>query len=84
LIIAGAAVVGAGMLMVLLGFAMGAYGAFCEDSLYGMLYLVFPLYTAYYMVTRFEDLWVWFTCSTIGVVLVALGGALAQWGGLQL
>jgi len=71
-----------GSVMVLLGYGVGAYAAFGEDFLYGFLYLVIPLYTAYYLVTRWEDLWVWFTCSTAGVVLVLLGIELARWGGV--
>ena len=71
-----------GMLMVLAGFGVGAYGAFHEDSLYGFLYLVIPLYTAYYMLTRWDDLWVWFACSTAGAGLVLLGAVIIEWGGL--
>ena len=58
--------------MVLVGFGAGAYGAFREDVLYGFLYLAIPLYTAYYIVTRWDDLWTWFACSTLGVGLVLL------------
>jgi hypothetical protein len=71
-----------GSAMVLVGYGVGAYAAFGEDFLYGLLYVVVPLYTAYHIVTRWEDLWVWFTCSTVGVVLILLGAELARWGGL--
>ena len=71
-----------GSTMVLVGYFAGAYGAFSEDFLYGFLYLVIPLYTAYYLVTRWEDLWVWFTCSTAGVAFVLLGARMARWSGL--
>lgn len=70
-----------GSLMVLLGYGAGAYGAFHEDLLYGLLYLSIPLYTAYYMVTRWEDLWAWLTCSTVGVGLILLGTELIRWAG---
>jgi hypothetical protein len=70
-----------GMLLILIGYLAGAYGAFSEDSLYGFFYLVFPLYTAYYMVTRWEDLWVWLVCSTVGVGLAMIGIEIAQWAG---
>jgi hypothetical protein len=70
-----------GSLMILAGYAAGAYGAFHEDLLYGLLYLAVPLYTAYYMITRWEDLWIWLTCSTIGVGLVLLGTELIRWAG---
>ena len=80
-LIAGCALMALGMVMVLVGFVAGAYGAFHEDSLYGFLYLAIPLYTTYYMLTRWDDLWVWFACSTAGVGLVLLGAEMVQWGG---
>ncbi len=81
-LIAACALMVLGSAMVLVGYGVGAYAAFGEDFLYGFLYLVIPLYTAYYIVTRWEDLWVWFTCSTAGVVLVLLGIELARWNGV--
>ena len=57
---------GVGGLLVPVGYFAGAYGAFCEDVLYGFLYLAIPLYAGYYLVTRWEDLWIWLTCSTRG------------------
>src|SRR5205814_432837 len=77
-LIAGCALMAVGSAMVLLGYAVGAYAAFREDFLYGLLYLGIPLYTAYYLVTRWDDLWVWFGCSTAGVALVWLGTELAR------
>jgi hypothetical protein len=82
LLIAACIVIALGCVMILVGYAAGAYGAFSEDFLYGFLYLVIPLYTAYYMVTRWEDLWVWFLCMTSGVGLVLLGIEMARWGGI--
>jgi hypothetical protein len=70
-----------GSLMVLVGFGAGAYGAFREDFLYGFLYMAIPLYTAYYLVTRWDDLWPWFACSTLGVGLVLLGTEMLRWSG---
>ena len=71
-----------GCAMILVGFGVGAYGTFSEDFLYGFLYLVIPFYTAYYMVTRWDDLWVWFACMTSGVGLVLVGIEMARWGGV--
>src|SRR5271157_3662195 len=45
-----------GGILVPLAYFAGAYGAFSEDALYGLLYITIPLYTAYYLVTRWEDL----------------------------
>jgi hypothetical protein len=81
-VVAGSAMLILGSAMVMLGYAAGAYGAFCEDFLYGFLYLVIPLYTAYYLVTRWEDLWRWFACSTTGVGLVLFGTQLLRWSGV--
>jgi hypothetical protein len=83
-IIAACVLMGLGSLMILVGYIAGAYGAFHEDFLYGFLYLVIPLYTAYYMVTRWDDLWVWLACSTAGVGLVVVGTELARWGGVTI
>ena len=69
-----------GMLVPVAYFA-GAYGAFSEDVLYGLLYIMFPLYTAYYLVTRWEDLWIWITCATVGVGLVLIGTEMVRWAG---
>src|SRR4051812_49600395 len=44
-----------GSLMMLGGYCVGLYAAFQEDSLYGCLYLIIPLYTAYYIITRWDD-----------------------------
>ena len=82
LLIAACTLIVLGCAMILTGFAVGAYGAFSEDVLYGLLYLGIPLYTAYYMVTRWDDLWFWFACMTAGVGIVLLGIEMARWGGV--
>ena len=71
-----------GAILVLVGYFAGAYGAFSEDFLYGFFYLVFPIYTAYYIATRWDDLWVWFTCSTVGVGLMIVGAEIARATGI--
>jgi len=78
-LIAGCVVILIGSAMLMTGFFVGAYAAFREDFLYGFLYLVVPLYTAYYLVTRWDDLWVWFACSTVGVGLILLGTEIVRW-----
>ena len=82
LVVVGSILLGLGAAMVLVGYFAGAYGAFSEDFLYGFLYLVIPLYTAYYLVTRWEDLWKWTVCSTLGVGFVALGTEMLRWAGM--
>lgn len=81
--IAGLTLVILGMVMVLVGYAAGAFGAFSEDFLYGILYLAIPIYTAYYLVTRWDDLWRWFACSTAGVGLVLAGTQILRWAGVE-
>ena len=80
-LIAGCVLLAFGSFLVVLAYGAGAYGAFREDFVYGVLYLAVPLYTGYYLLTRWEDLWPWFAASTVGVALVMLGGALVQWAG---
>ncbi len=75
---AGLILLALGGLMVLVGYWVGAYAAFCEDFLYFFLYVAIPLYTAYYIITRWEDLWPWFACSTVGTGFVLLGTAMVQ------
>jgi hypothetical protein len=81
-LIAACALMALGCVLIVVGYAVGAYGAFSEDFLYGFLYLVIPLYSAYYMVTRWDDLWVWCACMTLGVGLVLVGIEMARWGGV--
>jgi hypothetical protein len=81
-LIAGCVLIILGSILLLVGYSAGAYGAFREDFLYGFLYLVIPLYTAYYMVTRWDDLWVWLACSTVGVGLILAGTEIVRWDGV--
>jgi hypothetical protein len=81
-LIAGCVLMVIGSVLILIGYSAGAYGAFREDFLYGFLYLVIPFYTAYYMATRWEDLWVWLTCSTLGVGLILIGIEVVRWAGV--
>jgi hypothetical protein len=82
-LIVGCLLMSHGSVMVLLGYGVEAYGAFREDVLSGMLYVLVPLYTAYdVVVARWDDLWSWFACSAAGVALVVIGTELLLWNGL--
>ena len=70
-----------GSILVPVAYFAGAYGAFSEDSLYGFLYIMIPLYAGYYLVTRWEDLWIWIACATVGVGLVLIGTEMVRWAG---
>ena len=61
----GCILISIGGILVPVAYFAGAYGAFNEDVLYGLLYITIPLYTAYYLVARWEDLWIWITCATV-------------------
>ena len=48
-LIAACVLAGLGGVLILVGYTVGLWAAFREDSLYGFFYFVFPLYTAYYI-----------------------------------
>jgi len=77
----GCILIAIGGILVPVAYFAGAYGAFSEDVLYGLLYIMIPLYAAYYLVTRWEDLWIWVTCATVGVGLVLIGTEVVRWVG---
>ncbi|MHC5539414.1 zinc ribbon domain-containing protein [Singulisphaera rosea] len=81
-LIAGYALLGLGTLMAIVGFGVGAFGAFSEDFIHGFFYVVFPPYAAFYFVTRWDDLWIWFAFVVGGVGLITLGGQLLEWAGV--
>ena len=63
-------------------YAVGTYAAYREDFLYGFLFLVFPIYTGYYLVTRFDELWPWFAVGTVGFLLSFAGSRALQLSGM--
>ena len=71
-LIAGISLAGIGLVLLLVGYGVGAYAAFCEDTLNGFLYLFIPLYTGYYLVSNWDEMWRWFLLSSVGVVILAL------------
>ncbi len=77
-LIAACILIGVGGLLILAGFGVGLWAAWREDLLYGFGYAFFPPYTAYYILTRFEDLWPWFLAMTLGAGLVTVGALVAE------
>jgi hypothetical protein len=75
-LIAACALGGVGGLLILVGYGVGLWAAFQEDAIQGFAYL-FPLYAAYYIVTRWDGMWPFFVAMTVGAGLVALGGTIA-------
>jgi hypothetical protein len=63
-----------GLLLCLYGYATGVYIAFTEDDLYGWLFLLIPCYAAYYIVTRWDDMYTRVIIVVAGLTLLAIGG----------
>jgi hypothetical protein len=79
-IVAGLSLAAIGLLMMLVGFGVGAYAAFCEDFLNGMLYLFIPIYTAYYLVSNWDEMWRWFLIMTAGAGLILMATSIMSAG----
>jgi hypothetical protein len=67
-----------GLLLCLYGYASGAYIAFTEDDLYGWLYLLFPFYTAYYFISRWDEMRSRLVMVVAGLALLVAGGRLLE------
>jgi hypothetical protein len=67
-----------GGLLVTVGYFVGLWAAWHEDSLYGFLYFFIPFYSAYYILTRWDDMWPWFVAMTVGTVLVSIAGSMVD------
>ena len=78
--IAGGLLALVGMLLMLAGHAMGAYVAFTEDALHGWLYLLVPIYAAYYLVENWAEMWRWFALTVAGAAILAVAGPILRAG----
>jgi hypothetical protein len=74
----GAAIALPGLILCLYGYASGAYIAFTEDDLHGWLYLLFPFYTAYYCVSRWDEMRSRLVMVVVGLTLLAIGGRMLE------
>jgi DNA-directed RNA polymerase subunit RPC12/RpoP len=63
-----------GLLLCLYGYATGVYIAFTEDDLHGWLFLLIPFYAAYYIVSRWDDMYTRVIMVVAGLTLLAIGG----------
>jgi hypothetical protein len=68
----------AGLILFVYGYGSGAYIAFTEDDLYGWLYLLFPPYTAYYFVSRWDEMSSRLVMLVVGLALLTGGGRLLE------
>jgi hypothetical protein len=75
---AGVALALPGVLLCVYGYASGAYIAFTEDDFHGWLYLLFPFYAAYYVVSRWDEMRSRLIMVGIGLTLAAIGGRLLE------
>jgi hypothetical protein len=72
-IIAGWFITTVGAILFLSGFGVGAYIAFTEDSLYAIGFVLIPPYTAYYFVSRWEEMRTLLALVIVGVALLSIG-----------
>jgi hypothetical protein len=63
-----------GLLLCLYGYATAVYIAFTEDDFYGWLFLIFPFYAAYYVVSRWDEMRSRLIMVGLGLALLAVGG----------
>jgi hypothetical protein len=67
-----------GLLLCLYGYATAVYIAFTEDDFYGWLFLLFPFYAAYYVVSRWDEMRSRLIMVGVGLALLAVGGNLLE------
>jgi hypothetical protein len=72
--IVGVALALPGLVLCLYGYASGVYIAFTEDDLYGWLFLLFPFYAAYYVVSRWDEMRSRLIMLVAGLTLLGIGG----------
>ena len=78
--IAGLALTLLGMLALVGGYGVGAFAAFSEEFIYGMLYLCIPLYTGYYLISRLDGTWPLIAAMAGGAALITVGVWLMEAG----
>jgi hypothetical protein len=76
--IAGATLLGLGLLVIASGYALGVYIAYTEDLLHAALFLTFPIYTGYYIVTNWDVMWRPFALMLVGGVLLSVGATVLE------
>jgi hypothetical protein len=74
--IAGASVIGLGLLLIVSGYALGTYIAYTEDMLHAALFVTIPLYTGYYIVMNWDEMWRPFALMFVGGLLITVGAAI--------
>ena len=67
-----------GLLLFCYGYASGVYIVFTEDDLYGWLFLIFPPYAAYYVVSRWDDMRSRLIMVVAGLGLLTIGGRMLE------
>lgn len=76
--LAGAGLLVLGLIVIAAGYAVGVYIAYTEDLLHAALFLTIPLYTAYYIVTNWDEMWRSFALMVAGAVLLSAGGTVLE------
>jgi hypothetical protein len=67
-----------GLLLCLYGYASGAYIAFTEDDLFLWLYILIPCYSAYYCVSRWDEMRSRLVMVVVGLTLLTIGGRILE------
>jgi hypothetical protein len=76
--IAGAGLLGIGLIVIAAGYAVGVYIAYTEDLLHAALFLTIPLYTGYYIVTNWDVMWRSFGLMVAGGILLSAGATVLE------
>lgn len=74
----GASLVGLGLLIIFAGYALGVYIAYTEDLLHAALFLTIPIYTGYYIVTNWDEMWRSFALMVVGGILLSIGATILE------
>ncbi len=67
-----------GLLVIAAGYFLGTYIAYTEDLLHAALFLTIPLYTGYYIVTNWDEMWRSFAMMVVGAILLSVGATVLE------
>jgi hypothetical protein len=79
-VVLGAILAMIGIVLVVGGYAVGAYVAFSEDFIFGALFLLVPIFTAWYFVSRFDEMKAPLAAVCLGLGLLVVAGWTLEYG----
>jgi len=80
MMIVGSGIVVLGLILTVYGYLTAIYIAFTEDDLHGWLFLMIPMYAAYYLVSRWDEMKSRLVMIVIGLVLLSVGSRMIESG----